>query len=469
MNQAEDVEVTLGHNRRYKFHSGTLARNSTLFADMLTEQNAAKLSIRAKNAGVKVRWLIELTRLPDAQHPAGRLALVELTQNGDRADGRSGLIVNENGRIPKHSKAIAAYEAVFYAFYNNEITIDDSEMSVALQDCYQLLQISDYLGCTRLISKPVEVALMKHGQDLFRAIQGKPHAWIDMGCRIKSELIFRECMIHLVGNWKVLQLDRTVKDCVAETPGLKALIEKYHRSLVIQCRKLELAVTTHYPGKLAHPVEDLPIKREAYAKDILVWMALSFYRHWVGQRLITEQGRLAKDCGFALYKSLGAAGEAYMDKSVINQFHTKFPMTKKALNVLENHLYEIKECIKGVVEAHGLLKSACQLDVHRFPVGYLTCTVFHRDDFPWMKKPVVPVAAGKREFQRGGNDIARQNLDTARVFQDRSVSVEGQYQEEEEEEEEDEEDEVTEDVEAEHDEGADEVGIGPSGKRARLA
>lgn len=76
MNQPEDVEIVLGHKRRYKFHSGTLARNSTLFADMLTEPNAAKLSNRARNAGIKVRWLIELTKIPCEQYPAGCLELV---------------------------------------------------------------------------------------------------------------------------------------------------------------------------------------------------------------------------------------------------------------------------------------------------------------------------------------------------------------------------------------------------------
>jgi hypothetical protein len=76
MNQAEDVEVILGHKRRYKFHSGTLARNSTLFAEMLSERNATKLNSRARGAGIKIRWMIELTRLPSEQFPGGYLELV---------------------------------------------------------------------------------------------------------------------------------------------------------------------------------------------------------------------------------------------------------------------------------------------------------------------------------------------------------------------------------------------------------
>lgn len=99
MNQAEDVEIDLGHSRRYKFHSGALARNSTLFADMLTEANAAKLNSRARYSGVSVRWLIELTRLPDDDYPAGRLALVVCPSSGS---GPWSLVSLTRSQLPTH-------------------------------------------------------------------------------------------------------------------------------------------------------------------------------------------------------------------------------------------------------------------------------------------------------------------------------------------------------------------------------
>ncbi|KAH6643617.1 RTA1 like protein-domain-containing protein [Boeremia exigua] len=426
MNQAEDVEVILGHKRRYKFHSGTLARNSTLFAEMLCERNAARLSSRAKNAGVKIRWMIELTELPNERNPAGYLDLVELTPTGERADGRTGIVVNENGRVPLADQAFQNYESILYAFYNKELTIDDADMSAALSDCYQLLHISDYLGCTGLISKPIEVALFKHGQDLFRAIQGVPYAWIEMANRIRSEMIFKECIIHLVGDWKNLKTNANITERLREVPTSRALVEKYHRALSDKAKALELGILSHYPQALRLPSEDLPIKRESYAKDILVWMALTFFRHWVSQRLVTGHGRDASDCGYDLYSALGAGGDAYMDKSVINQFHTRFPVTKKGMNVLENHLFEIKECIKKVVDDSKILRSQSQLDVNRFPVKYLTCTEFAREDYPWLKEDrEARVAPPKRAYKPGGNEIARQNLETTKRYQ-RSPSAEGQ-------------------------------------------
>ncbi|KAJ4992266.1 hypothetical protein SVAN01_02285 [Stagonosporopsis vannaccii] len=428
MNQAEDVEVILGHKRRYKFHSGTLARNSTLFAELLSERSATRLNNRARNAGVKVRWMIELSQLPNEDFPAGQLRLVELTPTGERADGRTGLVVNENGRVPQADKAFQNYESILYAFYNKELTVDEADMSAALSDCYQLIQIADYLGCIGLISKPIEVALFKHGQDLFRAIQGVPHAWIEMAYRIRSELIFKECIIHLAGNWKTLKSKPNIIERLRAVPGVCGLVEKYHRMLLEKAKTLELSILSHYPQALRLPSEDLPIKRESYAKDILVWMALTFFRHWLSQRLITGKGRDAPDCGFDLFFAIGTGGDAYMDKSVVNQFHTRFPMTKKAMNVLENHLYEIKGCIKKVVDESKVLRSQCQLDVHRFPIKYLTCTEFVRDDFPWLREERYARAVpAKREYKPGGNEIARQNLETVRRSQ-RGPSAEGQHE-----------------------------------------
>jgi hypothetical protein len=76
MNQVEDVEIVLAHDRRYKFHAGTLARNSTLLATMLIEPTAVKLSKAAKSAGITTRWMIELKEMPSSQQLAGRLGIV---------------------------------------------------------------------------------------------------------------------------------------------------------------------------------------------------------------------------------------------------------------------------------------------------------------------------------------------------------------------------------------------------------
>lgn len=336
-------------------------------------------------------------------------------------------------------------------------------MHTALTDALAILEIAEYMGCIPVIAKPIDVALIKHGQDLFRSIQQMPWSWVGLGIKIKSELIFREAIVHLAGNWRKVKCNKTAMDRLALHPKVEHIVEKHHRLLIAKGRRLELAVASLYPGGIGTPSQDLPVKREEYAKDILVWIALCFFRHWLSQRIISEKGSAAPDGGYELYKQLGDAGEAYMDKTVINQFHGKFPMTKKAMNVCENHLLEIKECVKEVVRRHGVLGRECQLDIARYHVDYLTCAVVTKDDFPWKKEPGMDARTKhgiKRGLRPGGNEIVKRNMAAAKL-QARAQTLEEQTEEDEvEDDEEDQEDEEDDEEEGDYDGG---------GKRAKAA
>jgi hypothetical protein len=48
-------------------------------------------------------------------------------------------------------------------------------------------------------------------------------------------------------------------------------------------------------GNMAMPCMELPIKREEYSKDILVWVALAFFRHWFTQKRLAERDIVHKD------------------------------------------------------------------------------------------------------------------------------------------------------------------------------
>lgn len=451
MNQVEDVKIILAYNRHYKFHSGTLARNSPLLAEMLTESKAAKLGHKARAAGVNVRWIIQLNRLPDDNEPAGALELLvsichleeahtassmsssinrptdlivkDLNANGEpTAKGLVGLVVNENGRVP--TKIFDYYEAILYAFYNKDIPIRDADMGSALNDSMGMLDVAKYLGCVNIIRNPVEIALTKHGQTLYRSIPNTPAVWAGLALDLQSETIFRESIIHLAGNWTKWRADQDTTG--RQHPVIRQIAEKYHRRIMAKAKDLELKIASVYPNDMCKPINETSIKCEEYAKDILRWMALCFFRHWFGQRIVSQRGHFADDGGYELYQQLATGKEAYMDKTVMNQFHSKLPMTPKSMGVVEKHVEMIKNYVKNMVENSGVLANKCQLDVGKYPVGYLTCVDFKRTDYPWLREvtlPEMPVR-GDRARRPGGNDISRQQLETARRMQERAVSAE---------------------------------------------
>ncbi|KAF2197990.1 hypothetical protein GQ43DRAFT_474960 [Delitschia confertaspora ATCC 74209] len=343
--EPEDVEISLGVGRRYKLHSGVLARNSTLFAEFLTEANAAKLAPRAKSAGVTTRRMIELQKLPSDDNPAGKLGVVKLNHLGEPIDRQPVLLLNENGKVP--IKVFDHYENILNAMNGEDIKISDVDMTNALGDAVEIIQIAEYLGAVQVISKPIDIVLFTQGQVLFRSIaahHGLGSAWPTAS----------------ISDDRKKAMEKSIRDvCI-----------KHHGKLNEKRKRLETTISlSTLVDSLCHD-KSFPSAARSTPK--------------------TPSGMLSPDGGYELYKQLGTAGEAYMDKSAINQFHIKFPMTKKAMNVLENHLLKIKECVKDVVDRHEILSTNCQLDVHRYEVRYevhyLTCVELDKSDFPWIGK-----------------------------------------------------------------------------------
>jgi hypothetical protein len=102
-------------------------------------------------------------------------------------------------------------------------------------------QIAEYLGCVTVVSKPVEVTLIRQGQTFYNYIRKAPHSWAIMGCRIESESIFKEAVIHLAGNWTVFSKDDDMQEALSNYGDIVAVVEKHHELLNKKRTNLELA------------------------------------------------------------------------------------------------------------------------------------------------------------------------------------------------------------------------------------
>src|SRR5689334_20840895 len=105
------------------------------------------------------------------------------------------MVPNDNGR--DRIKTFDHYDSVLNAFSGGDVYIEDHDIAVALEDAIDIIQIAEYLGCVPVVSKPVDVALVKQGQVLFRSISAHPWSWVSMAHRIQSEMIYKEAIIHL--------------------------------------------------------------------------------------------------------------------------------------------------------------------------------------------------------------------------------------------------------------------------------
>jgi len=134
---------------------------------------------------------------------------------------------------------------------------------------------------------------------------------------------------------------------------------------------------------------------DVYASQIIAWMAMNLYRHWVGQHICADSTRYAEDEGYAFYVAVAAGGGAYLDASAIEGFAQFFPMSKKARNSLDEQLGLMKEGVKGYVKE--LVRNRSMLDTKSFQIAHLTCMKVEKEDMPWAKRKESAVVSTPRK------------------------------------------------------------------------
>lgn len=210
-----------------------------------------------------------------------------------------------------------------------------------------------------------------------------------MALRLHSETIMREAVIHMVGQWA------TVKDRDDIDDAVRALCELKWKKLRDDKIDAERLIMGHYPSHLTRPSQPNVglggqtilfqgnTRMDVYASQIIAWMAMNLYRHWVGQHICADSTRHAEDEGYAFYVAVAAGGNAYLDVRAIEGFAQFFPMSRKARSSLDEQLGLMKEGVKGYVKE--LVRNRSMLDTKSFEIAHLTCVVVEKEEMPWNK------------------------------------------------------------------------------------
>ncbi|KAI9788749.1 MAG: hypothetical protein M1816_006606 [Peltula sp. TS41687] len=375
-----DVYIAITAGQTYQLHAVVLRCSSKTLARLLTESRAADPSPKNKADGNAVRYWLELDQ-------TGMFKLKEIN-NRTRNGGAIRLPDVDNGRESKELHG--QYDRLFRAFYHIRPNFDDRSISAVLYDSMGLIELADAVGSIEAISETVDIALMRQGDILFKSIAANPATWSDLALRISSPTIFKEAIVHLVGQWQSM--------ASREKPKLPAVVlelcQKKFAELQVKKKAVEIGILSHYPAALMRAPDSRP-SRASYGADIYLWMSLNLVRHWFGQALSEGRGRTAKDGGAGLYRQIGAGGYSYLDRDTMERFHRHFPMTQRAIVRLEEVLSEVKQEIKAFVK--DLLVNNTRLDIKKEDTPYLTCCEVKKEDLPWEEKNT----AGEQGSLRG--------------------------------------------------------------------
>ena len=282
----------------------------------------------------------------------------------------------ENGKVP--NEAYKHYDNLFRAFYNLQLKFDTKNLPTVLRDTMGLVEVAEFYGAINSLAESVDVALLRQGQILYKSIARNPIAWSKFSCRIQSPTIFKDSLIHLVGQWAMLAEEERAE----LTPVVVEICERRYKYQSSMKQAIELRILGHYPVSMQRTEQDQH-GRATYSNNIYSWMAISLFRQWFGQNIVDKKTSTAADGGASIYRQIARGGQAYLTRAQVADFYLSFPMTRKGRTVFESHLTAYKEEIQAFVQP--LMVNNTQLEqAADDPLDYLLCLEVKDNDYPWV-------------------------------------------------------------------------------------
>ncbi|KAL9118902.1 MAG: hypothetical protein Q9187_004541 [Circinaria calcarea] len=370
-----DVMIVLSGGRVYRLHASILRHSSDLFACLLPEEHGATLSSKAKKDGATIRyrldWVADDTEIGHFVH-----------RDIEAASG----VDLENGKVTK--PAFLFFDNLFRALYNIALEINTENLATILRDCMGLIGTAEGYGAIAVVRESIDIALLRQGQVLFKSIATNPVAWINLSFRIQSPTIFKDALIHLVGQWMMLSDEKKELLSVDLLPIVERKFNEFQ--MVKQAR--EIRIVSHYPDSVQKDAGSNP-GRNDYANDVYSWMGIALARHYVATQVTEKANKDAKDGGWAFYVRLSRGGETYLNQTQRANFHEFCPMSKKGQTVFDNHLNVIKEDIQKLVAP--LLVNNTQLEIREGDrtIKHLLSLDVDKEDYPWATEGGIGVEA----------------------------------------------------------------------------
>ncbi|KAE8377211.1 hypothetical protein BDV26DRAFT_218383 [Aspergillus bertholletiae] len=271
---------------------------------------------------------------------------------------------------------------IFKILYGLCPLLDQGGLQNVLSHCWELVNLADCLGATRMVFPAIVDALQELGPHFYALIADDPINWIKLGLYVRSALIFKEAAIHVIGNWNALQEE---KDLDYLPSVVHELCESKQAELVGLKQVLEARIINSCPyvtPRGASSVDDLIIP---CVKDFGIWAAMTYYSQWFCTAVAEDRTYHARDGGAAFYRAIYAGGDAYLDTE--EQANTN----ARRMSAYRAHMFDrTLSILKG--EISKLVSVLLINESHYDPellgeLPYLTCCKVDDEELPWVTWP----------------------------------------------------------------------------------
>ncbi|KYK58426.1 hypothetical protein DCS_05441 [Drechmeria coniospora] len=302
------------------------------------------------------------------------------------------------------------YDNLFRIFYNYPPALDGINVVDAYVQCKSLLALADQYDALAVVGPRVDHHLLQFQSRLWTQVAKYPISYLRLGYLARSKVIFREALIHVVGQWPIGGRSgrATLPDVVLDI--IEDKVEELDETVSqVEGCLFRLSLTTARGDRVTPNT------------SYLDWLVVSLFRQWLAENTTPQPPPDRHHCSRsrscsrnvnrnrnrnhgrhpslpsvrppptsvgAAYRTLGAGNSTFLGHDECKSFLKLTPelYSRENLRRFERRMEELKAMARDLV--HPLLDSALELDTvapSRTSDGlpYLTCTTVGNWDLPW--------------------------------------------------------------------------------------
>ncbi|KAI9894556.1 MAG: hypothetical protein M1814_001910 [Vezdaea aestivalis] len=363
-----DVLIQLGH-QTYRLNSQTLSNCSLYFADLLNDDDALLIPPKRLKQGDTIRFKLILHRQ--------NMEDCKLYLEGPNSNNETLLDSAVRSQDERSSSMFRAVDNFLRSIHHLSPVVSQASVAACQEECLQLLEVAEAHGSVHIVKEYIERSLLRFDEEIYKAISLEPINWAECACRLESEHLFFEAIIHVVGQWNNL----SEADVASLTPEIEQVCRQKAMEVFEKKMILEKDIIGYYPAALQRTGEGVSYGKTSYENQIFSWMALSFWKQWFGQAIVQGRGCRASDGGKRFYTEIREGGDAYIDAQARKTFHESFQMTDKSKECISTALEEWRIEFSAIIEPWFANHS--HLNLIENDVPYLLYCPNKREDCPW--------------------------------------------------------------------------------------
>ena len=262
--------------------------------------------------------------------------------------------------------------------HNMEPNFHPSDIEIAFHQAQLLARAASALDCFELVRTHIYFHLYDFPlHEIYRSIFRNPPSWVRMGCALKAGGIFRQAMIHMIGqhpHWP-WTTNNNLPDCLRSLIRRKADEISTFKSTI---DGLLFASTLTVNGQAISILT-------CDETTINAWLVVSAWRNWFCHSLaqVGAAARNRNELDLSMYWLMAQGGEAYLPlASVLGNLRAVkgVELAPEDTADITNYLREMKEY------AAEQVKPLCvhsMLDVNEHRISYFTGINIANSELPW--------------------------------------------------------------------------------------